>query len=127
MGGAVDPGSRSDKGGKTKNQPKKKKKKEPTKEKTKNIHNRTSCPKGTRDEKQMNRKHPKTNQTPPSPNQTNQKPVASQILACSLLRHQIRTLSQERAASSRSDLTPLSPGCGPTPNLTPAGGEQRRN
>lgn len=80
---------------------KEEKTKNPTKKKTKNKNKETnqqkrkpkifttetSCPKGTRDEKQRNEQKntSKLTKHPPTPNQTNQKPVLSQILECSLL------------------------------------------
>lgn len=48
--------------------------------------------------KETNKKHLQTNQTSPTPKPNKPKTSLSQILECSLLRHQIRTFSQERSS-----------------------------
>lgn len=75
MGDTVDPGSRSDKGGNTKNQPKKKKikreKKNQQKRKPKIFTTETSFPKGTRDENKRTKTPPdQPNNPPPQIKQT---------------------------------------------------------
>lgn len=74
------------------NQKKERKETNQQKRKPKIITTETSCPKGTRGEKQTNIKNQKQTKNPPQ-NRTNQKPVASQTSVCSPspLRHQIRT------------------------------------
>lgn len=67
--------------------------------------------------KETNKKHLQTNQTSPTPKPNKPKTSLSQILACSLLRHQIRTFSQEpsslqRAGPHAARACARSPGCG---------------
>lgn len=136
MGDTGDPWSRSDEGGKDQKSNQKENKNNKKTKKPTNKKENQKCsqqkPAALKEpemkNKETNKKHLQTNQTSPTPKPNKPKTSLSQILACSLLRHQIRTFSQEPSSLQQAGPHAAARACargalavGPTPNLTPPG------